>query len=129
MQTWRLRWGNSKVGDLLGVGKVPTGGQWITGLSGEKNHGRAREFWKGECSLALDLAYLAIVNVSLDYLHTHHELLLNLRVFYKHYWKIECLLGWHKKVTEAVFLLVQRSQHHLHRAGGAAVLSSWQGQA
>lgn len=70
------------------------------------DHSRARDFWNGECSLALDLAYLVIANVSLDYLHTHHELLLNLRVFYNHHWKIECLLGWHKKVMEASFLLV-----------------------
>lgn len=70
-------------------------GQWVyRAFWGEKKTIVTPET-SGKRSLALDLVSLLIVNTSLDYLHTHHELLLNLRVFYKHYWKTECLLGWH----------------------------------
>lgn len=101
VQTWRLRLGNSEVGVLLGMGKVPMEGQWVTELSRDKKQTTFEPETSGKDSALSPLIWLAIANVSLDYLHAHHELLLNLRNFYKHYWKIECLLEWHKKVTEA----------------------------
>lgn len=127
VQTQRPKWGNSE----LGYGEGMMDRQRVTRLPLEERAdcGRPRDFWKGKCALALDLAYLAVVNVSLDYLYTHRELLLNLRVSYKHQWKTECLLGWHSKVPEATVLLLQPSQHCLRGASGAAVLSSWQEQA
>lgn len=79
------------------MGKVPMDREWVTQLPLEKtaDHGRPRDLWKGKCALALDLAYLAVANVSLDYLYTHHELLLNLRVSYQ--WKASlenCVPAW-----------------------------------
>lgn len=88
----------AKVGKLQGQGFVwyrEGDDGWAMGNRAFRGGKKKWSSHSGEGSLAFDLASLLNANISLDYLRTRHELLLNLRVFYKHYWKTERLLGWH----------------------------------